>query len=84
MRRASSIVHANACPRVLLIRPSSASQNLQSNDALCATIGCAPTKSATSRITFAAGGAAHTISLVMPVSCSMNGDTHAPAFIRLW
>ena len=46
-------------------------------------MGLPPTKRAASRITCSAGGAACTISLVMPVSWVMKGFTRTPAFIRL-
>ena len=38
----------------------------------------------TSRITACAGGALRSMALLMPVSCSMNGGTQAPLFMRLW
>jgi len=57
---------------------------LLSKAALCATMGLPATKRAASRITCSAGGAAYTISLVMPVSWVMKLFTRTPAFIRLW
>ncbi len=78
------MVQANSCTRERCTCCSSASQKRRSNDALWATSGCVPTKSAASRITSRAGGAARTIWLLMPVSASMKGGTHTPAFIRLW
>jgi hypothetical protein len=47
-------------------------------------MGTSPTKRPASAITCAAGGAAATIALVMPVSCVMNEGMRTPAFIRLW
>ena len=47
-------------------------------------MGASPTKRLASAITCAAGGAAATIALVMPVSWVMKPGTRTPAFIRLW
>jgi hypothetical protein len=58
--------------------------DLRSNAALCATSGSSPTKSATSRITVATGGALRSMALLMPVSCSICAGIRTPAFIRLW
>ena len=65
-------------------RSSSAVQKRRSNDALCATRGVSPTTRAASAITGAAGGAAATIALLMPVNDSMNAEMRTPAFIRRW
>jgi hypothetical protein len=92
-RRESSSVQANAlAPSPLWgegwgegqMRPNSASQNLRSNDALCATIGASPTKRLAAPITSSAGGAPSIISLLMPVYASMNAEMRTPAFISEW
>jgi hypothetical protein len=66
------------------MRPNSASQNLRSNDALCATIGASPTKRLAAAIISSAGGASSIISLPMPVYASMNAGMRTPAFISDW
>jgi hypothetical protein len=58
-------------------------QKPRSKLALCATRAQPRVNSATSCITWAAGGAVASMRLLMPVSCSMNGGTQAPLFIRL-
>jgi len=83
-RLESSREHANSCRLVRLMRATSASQNLQSNEALCATRGISPTKSDTSRMTLAAVGAWRIIAFEIPVSASMNEGMRTPAFIKLW
>jgi hypothetical protein len=65
------------------MRATSASQNLQSNEALWATRGISPTKSDTSHMTLAAVGAWRIIAFEIPVSASINEGMRKPAFIKL-